>query len=183
MEKVKILGISGSARKGSYNTAVINYISENHAENIEFEILDITKLPMFNQDLEQNVPDEVKKFIEKIAEADGFIISTPEYNYSLPALLKNALDWGSRGEKKGFNNKYVGIISASPSMLGGSRVQYHLRQICVCLNLIPVNKPEIFIAQANEKIDKNGNINDEVTKKMITDLVTEVVYHIKKDIH
>ncbi len=68
-------------------------------------------------------------------------------------------------------------------MLGGSRVQYHLRQICVCLNLIPVNKPEIFIAQANEKIDENGNINDEVTKKMITDLVTEVVYHIKKDIH
>lgn len=182
MKKIKLLGISGSARTGSYNTAIIKYLEKNHNENIDFEMLDISKLPMFNQDLEADLPDVVKEFIEKIKQADGFIISTPEHNFSIPALLKNALDWGSRGETTGFDKKYVGIVSASPSMLGGARVQYHLRQVCVCLNLNAVNQPEVFIAKAHEKIDENGIVTDEFTKKMLAKLLEEVIYNIKKDI-
>lgn len=180
MEKIKIIGLCGSARKNSYNMSVLNYIKNNHQEDIEFESLDITNLPMFNQDLEENLPQTVKEFILQLKSADGFLIVTPEHNYSIPALLKNALDWGSRSDEQVFNQKPVSLISASPGMLGGARVQYQLRQVFVCLNLISLNRPEVFISKVHDKIDENGNITDEYTKKKVIEIFRELVNTVKK---
>lgn len=184
MEKIKIVGISGSDRKGSYNTALLTYLSTQMLDNVDFKIIDITKLPFFHQDLETSNPEEVLKFRGELKEADAFVLATPEYNYSIPPLLKNALDWGSRGDGKEFEQKYVGIISASPSILGGARAQYQLRQICVCLNLLVLNRPEVFVSKAYEKIDQSGQIIDEGTKERLNELFQQLIVHVqtKKDI-
>ncbi|MDD3341375.1 MAG: NAD(P)H-dependent oxidoreductase [Bacilli bacterium] len=178
---MKIIGLCGSARKKSYNRAVLQYIKENHKENIELEILDLTTLPMYNQDLESDLPKEVIEYVEKLKQADGFVIITPEYNYSIPALLKNALDWGSRSREAVFDSKPACLMSASLSIFGGARVQYHLRQVLVCLNVITMNKPEVFISKASEKIDENGNITDAYTKEKVLGAFHTFINGIKKE--
>ncbi len=113
--------------------------------------------------------------------ADGVILATPEYNYSLPPVLKNALDWASRGDIKPFDAKHLAIMSASLSLLGGVRAQYHLRQVCVALNIKVLNKPEVFVMKANEKFDGHGHLIDEYTKKAIVRLMEELINQIRED--
>lgn len=172
---MKIIGICGSARKHSYNMALLNYINNDHDKNINFEIINISNLPLFNEDLEESQPLEVTNYINKLMTADAFIIATPEYNYSIPPLLKNALDWASRAEINPFENKYISIISASLGMLGGARAQYHLRQVLVALNANVINRPEVFVGLVNEKIDDNGNIIDKHTKGKVMDAFNQLV--------
>jgi len=180
MNKINIVGISGSTRTNSYNTSILKFIKESISSNINFEILDISKLPMFNEDIEEPTPEEVALFRSKLILADGFVIVTPEHNYSIPALLKNALDWASRGDENVLENKYVAILSASPGLLGGARAQYQLRQICVALNLVPINRPEVFISRVNEKINHDGVITDDKTKELILELVNALMQKIDK---
>jgi len=120
--------------------------------------------------------EKVKEFKRKIRESDAILISTPEYNYSIPGVLKNALDWAARpyGDNP-FEGKPVAIMSASIGMLGGARAQYHLRQVLVYLNTITINKPEVFVAFAHKKFDENGNLVDEETKKYIAELLRNLV--------
>lgn len=121
------------------------------------------------------MPDSVIDFKTKLSKADAILISIPEYNYSIPPVLKNALDWSSREYSLPLYGKPLAIMSASPGMLGGARVQYHLRQVCVQLNMIPLNKPEVFIAKANTKFDEAGNWVDEKTKQSIKRILEALV--------
>lgn len=177
---VNIVGLSGSLRKNSYNLSTLRFIKENLPEGVNLDILDISLLPMFNEDLEKTNPKEVEMFKQKIKEADGIVIATPEYNYSIPPILKNALDWASRGEVKVLSGKPLAITSASPSLLGGVRVQSQLREICVSLDLRPLNKPEVFIMKAYEKFDDNGILIDDDTKNLILKLMHSLIDEIKK---
>src|SRR4030042_4154394 len=141
--KIKILGFAGSLRKQSYNRAILAAALEMVPENTTLEIFDLEGIPPFNQDLELQPPDRVKEFKARIRGADAILIATPEYNYSIPGVLKNAIDWASRpyGDNA-FDGKPVGVIGASVGMLGTARAQYHLRQSFVFLNLLPLNRPE-----------------------------------------
>ncbi|WP_337860336.1 NAD(P)H-dependent oxidoreductase [Ferroplasma sp.] len=176
METIKIAGFGGSLRKESYSRYLLENTSKLMPENSKLEILDISNFPFMNQDKENNYPENVKKFKKQIKEADGLLIVTPEYNYSIPGYLKNVLDVASRpyGDNP-FSGKPIAIMSASIGMLGGSRAQYHLRQVCVFLNMIPVNTPEVFVTFAQDKFDENGNLKDEMTKKFAGQLMQNLV--------
>jgi len=133
-------------------------------------------VPPFNQDLEQTPPARVKVFKSRIRTADALLIATPEYNYSVPGVLKNAIDWASRpyGDNV-FENKPVALMSASDGMLGGARAQYHLRQTLVTLNMHPLNRPEVIVASVDEKTDEKGIITDEKTRKRIKIMLERLV--------
>ncbi|MCX8189555.1 MAG: NAD(P)H-dependent oxidoreductase [Nitrososphaeria archaeon] len=180
-EKIKILGFAGSLRKDSYNKALLKAASELAPKNVILEIFDLEQIPLFNQDLENNLPDKVKEFKKKIREADAILIATPEYNYSFSGVLKNAIDWASRpfGDNS-FKGKPVAIMSASVGTFGGARAQYHLRQVLVGLDMHPINKPEVMVPFADEKFDENGNLVDEETREYIRELLKNLVNWAKK---
>ena len=165
-----IIAILGSLRKASFNRMLLNAAVELAPADLTIEIADISKFPLYNQDVEDaGAPDAVKKLQEQIRSADGILFVTPEYNYSMSGVIKNAIDWASRPPKENpFNGKPCAMMSASTSLLGGARAQYHLRQSCVFINLIPMNKPEVTLMKAQEKFDADGKLIDEATRKMLT---------------
>ncbi len=180
-KKIKILGLVGSLRKSSYNKALMRAALELTPENAEIEVFDIEPIPPFNQDFESQPPQIVKKFKAKIKEADALLIATPEYNYSIPGVLKNAIDAASRPYKdKIFDGKPVAIMSASTGRLGGARAQYHLRQSFVFLNMHPINYPEVMLSNAAESVDNNGRLTNEQTRQLIEQLLQELVKWTKR---
>lgn len=182
MNPIKIVGLNGSLRKGSYNLGALRAAKELLPQDAELEILDLSAIPFFNQDLEGGeLPAPVKDLQKKIAQADALLIATPEYNFSIPPVLKNALDWISRDPSRPFSNMPTAICSASMGFLGGARVQYHLRQVGVVLNLRILNQPEVFIATAHEKFDENGNLLDEETKQQLAKLTNALVKLVKTE--
>lgn len=171
-DQVKILGVSGSLRKGSYNTAALRAAVQLAPEGMTFEIADISEIPLYNDDVfKVAIPEPAKRFRDQIAAADGILFVSPEYNYSVPGHLKNAIDWASRPPDMPFSGKPAAIMGASGGMLGTARMQYHLRQISVFLNLFVMNRPEVMIGKAPEKFDAEGNLTDEMTKKVMTDFL------------
>jgi len=178
---IVILGFAGSLRKGSYNKALLRAAMELLPKDARLEIFDLEGIPPFNQDLETQMPEKVKEFKAKIRAADALLIATPEHNYSMPGVLKNAMDWASRpyGDNS-FEDKPVAIMSASIGMLGGARAQYHLRQTFVFLNMHPVNRPEVIVPFASQKIDENGRVTDETTRKFIRELLENLVDWTRK---
>ncbi|MCR6546837.1 NADPH-dependent FMN reductase [Dehalobacterium formicoaceticum] len=179
-KKIKIIAFTGSLRQGSFNKAALRAAQELVPEGASLEIIDLAGLPFFNEDIEAaGLPQVVVDFKNKLAEADAFLISTPEYNYSIPPVLKNAIDWASRGELLPLNGKPCALMSASPGMFGGARAQYHLRQVCVIVNLKPLNKPEVFIMGAHNKFDKDGKLIDEYTINAIKNLLKALVDKVK----
>lgn len=163
VERVVIVGFAGSLRRESYNKALLCAAIELMPKDAELEIFDIDGIPLFNQDLEGEMPAKVKEFKEKIRLADALLIVTPEYNYSFPGVLKNAIDWASRppGDNS-FEGKPVAIMSASIGTLGGARAHYQLRQVLVALNMYPINRPEVMVPLAGEKFLNLGReINHE----------------------
>jgi len=171
-----ILSFAGSLRKDSYNKAILRAAMELVPKDAKIEIFDLEGIPPFNQDLENRMPEKVKEFKAKIRAADAILIATPEYNYSMPGVLKNAIDWASRppGDNS-FEGKPVAIMGASPGRIGTARAQYHLRQVCVSLNMHPINWPEVFVALAHEKIDENGRLKDEETREIIRELLNSLI--------
>ena len=170
--QLNILGFAGSLRSGSYNKALLRAAVELMPENTTLEIFDIADIPPFNQDNEGDMPTKVRDFKSKIMKADALLIATPEYNYSVPGVLKNAIDWASRpyGDNP-FDGKPVAIMSASIGMLGGARAQYHLRQIFVFLNMYPINGPEVIVTFAHDKFDSQGRLIDQNTQKFLKQLL------------
>ncbi len=167
-DKIKILGFAGSLRKGSYNMAVLKSAVELVPKNAELEVFDLNGIPLFNQDTENPLPERVKEFKKRIRDADAILIATPEYNHSIPGVLKNALDWASRpyGDNS-FEGKPVAIMSASDGVMGGERAQWPLRQVFVYLDMHPINRPEIAIGNVSKKLDANGKLIDEDTEERI----------------
>ena len=174
--KIKILGFAGSLRKGSYNRAVLRSAAELVPQNAELEIFDLEGIPVFNQDMENSLPGRVREFKDKIRAADAILIATPEYNHSMPGMLKNALDWASRPSgDNSFEGKPVAIMSASPSTMGGISAQWSLRQVFVSLDMHPINKPEIVIANVSKKLDANGRLIDEDTREHVGKMLGALV--------
>ncbi len=171
-ETIRILGFAGSLRKGSYNKALLRAAVELAPKGSEVQIFDIEGIPPFSEDLESEPAAKVKDFKAAIEAADALLIATPEYNYSMPGVLKNAIDWASRpyGDNS-FTGKPVAIMGASIGTLGTARAQYHLRQCCVFVNMYPLNQPEVMVAMAQNKIDPAGRVIDEETRKRIAELV------------
>jgi chromate reductase len=179
--KINILGFAGSLRKGSYNRALLQVAFGLIPEEASLEVFELEGIPLFNQDLEGSMPEKVKEFKRKIRAADALLVVTPEYNYSVPGVLKNAIDWASRppGDNS-FDGKPVAVMSASTGMLGGARAQYHLRQSFVSLNMHPINKPEVLIILAGEKFDNEGRLVDEKAKELIRKLLEALVAWTRK---
>jgi len=159
---MKIAGISGSLRKQSTHRGILRAVEKHlNAKGIEYVEIDIADFPLYDQDLkDQGNPDSVQRAHDLLKSADAIVLASPEYNYSVTGVLKNAIDWFSRVENQAFNGKAVAIMGASPGM-GTARSQYHLRQILVFLNAYIVNRPEVMIAQASNKFDEQGNLTDE----------------------
>ena len=169
---VRILGFAGSLRKQSYNRAALRAALNLVPTGITLETFDLEGIPPFNQDHEREPPPAVRQFKAAVKAADAILIVTPEYNYSVPGVLKNAIDWASRpyGDSA-WDGKPVGIMGASIGMLGTGRAQYHLRQMFVFLNMFPLNQPEGLIANADEKFDDEGNLKDDKTAQKIRELL------------
>jgi chromate reductase len=173
---IRILGFAGSLRKNSYNKALLRLAVQLVPKTAVVETFDLEGIPPFNQDLETQLPQKVKEFKARIRAADAILIATPEYNYSIPGVLKNAIDWASRPySDNSFDGKPVAMMGASVGMLGTARAQYHLRQCFVFLNMYPINLPEVFVAYTQEKFDENGRLKDEKTKQLIAELLENLV--------
>jgi chromate reductase len=179
-----ILGIAGSLRRNSYNRGALRAAQELTPENAKIEVFDLDGIPPFNQDDDQHPPEKIAHFKARIRSADAILFVTPEYNYSIPGVLKNAIDWASRpyGDNS-WDGKPVAIMGASVGANGTARAQYHLRQVFVYLNVHALNKPEVMIGNAGERFDEQGNLIDENTKKHIRQLLESLVnwtrYHEK----
>jgi chromate reductase, NAD(P)H dehydrogenase (quinone) len=168
----KFVAISGSLRKGSYNTMALKVAQKIAPANIDIEHLGITDIPFFNADIHDiQFPEPVNLLAQKIKDADGLLLVSPEYNYSIPGVLKNTIDIVSRHPLKPFDNKAVAVMGVSPGLLGTVRMQYHVRQVMVFVNAWVVNKPEVMISQAKTKFDENGNLTDARTADFIKQLI------------
>ncbi len=179
--KIKILGFAGSLRKGSYNRSLLRAALDQVPADAELETFDLEGIPPFNQDLEGNPPAIVREFKARIRKADAILIVTPEYNYSTPGVLKNAIDNASRpyGDNA-FDGKPAAIMGASIGMLGTARAQYHLRQSCVFLNMVPLNQPEVMVPFCADKFDAGGRLTDQKTKEKIEELLEALVGWTRK---
>lgn len=175
-DAVRILGIAGSLRRQSYNRAALRAAVELVPAGATLEIAELDGIPGFNQDDEKNPPETVVELKKKIRAADAILFVTPEYNYSVPGVLKNAIDWASRpyGDSA-WAGKPVAVMGASVGAMGTGRAQYHLRQMFVFLNMYPVNQPEVMIAYAGERFDAAGNLTHEPTKEFMRKLLQALV--------
>jgi chromate reductase len=168
-------------RKNSFNRAALRAAVELAPKGAHLETFDLEGLPLFNQDLEGEPHARVQEFKSRIRAADAILIATPEYNYSIPGVLKNAIDCASRpyGDSA-WTGKPVAIMGASVGMAGTARAQYHLRQCFVFLNMHPVNQPEVMISRASERFDSSGRLSDETSRKLIGELLAELVAWTKR---
>ncbi len=171
-----ILGISGSLRKQSLNTAALRACGELLPPDVTMSIVDLALIPVYNEDLRvQGLPEPVQHVREQIRAADALVIATPEYNFSIPGMLKNAIDWASRPPDQPFDGKPIAIIGATPGGLGTSRAQYHLRQVFVYLNGHLLNRPEVFISGAPNKFDADGRLTDAATSENLGKMLAALV--------
>jgi chromate reductase len=172
---MKILGICGSLRQASYNGMALRAARKLAPAGIEVEIADIAGIPMYNDDVRTaGEPAAVTQLKAQVRAADAVLLVSPEYNFSVPGVLKNTLDWMSRPPEPPFDGKPVAIMGASGGPLGTARGQYHLRQVLVYMNTFTVNKPEVFIGNAQTKFNAEGELTDETTAKFITDLLVSL---------
>ena len=166
---IHVFAIAGSLRAGSFNCKTLATAVELAPQDMTFDVYGrLGEIPLYNEDVrERGFPPAVEDLSARIRAADALLFVTPEYNYSLPGVLKNAIDWASRPPDQPFAGKPGAIMSASIGMVGGGRAQYHLRQVFVALNVLLLNKPEITIPAAHTKFDEAGHLTDEATRTLI----------------
>jgi chromate reductase len=175
LSRIKLLGISGSLRAQSYNSGALSVVGSVLPEDIEFDVASLSDLPFYNADVEQRgFPAAVEDFRRSVAAADALIFAVPEYNFSVPGVLKNALEWLSRPPNPPTNGKPCAMFGASVSPLGTARGQFHFRHICVSLNMIAVNAPHVDITNAKTKFDAQGRLTDQASIDLIRQLVGEL---------
>ena len=175
-QPIRILGIAGSLRRKSYNRAALRAAQQLAPEDAVIDIFELDGIPVFSEDNERHPPVKIVELKKRIREADAILFVTPEYNYSIPGGLKNAIDWASRpyGDNA-WNGKPVAVMGASLGTLGTARAQYHLRQVFVFLNMLAINQPEVMIANAGQNFDAEGNLTNETTKNHIRQLLANLV--------
>jgi len=176
-----ILGIAGSLRRASYNRAALRAAQALAADGVRLEICELDGIPLFNQDLEREPPAAVVELKRRVRAADAILFATPEYNHSMPGVLKNAIDWASRpyGDSA-WAGKPVAVIGASSGVAGTVRAQAHLRQIFVTLDMPAVNQPQVLIANAAQKFDAEGNLTDDTARELIGQLLQNIVAWTRK---
>jgi chromate reductase, NAD(P)H dehydrogenase (quinone) len=186
---IQLTGISGSLRKGSYNTALLHAAAGLLPEDVSMEIFQIGDLPHYNEDLDiptaKQRPARVQAFRDLLARTDGLLICSPEYNYTIPGLLKNAIDWASRGEDSPLLEKPVAIMGATISLWGTVRMQMDFHNIFLYMNMKPVYKPEVLIAQAKNKFDDKGNLTDNTSRELVRkklEALKNLIIHEKEGI-
>ena len=181
MPDFSILGIPGSLRKASFNRHALVAAQALVPAGAALEIFELEGIPPFNQDQEKQPPARVTELKAKVRAADAILFATPEYNYSIPGVLKNAIDWASRpyGDNA-WQGKPVAVMGASVGILGSARAQYHLRQCFVFLNMYPVNQPEVLIASAAQRFNERGELTDETSRELIRKLLAELVAWTKR---
>lgn len=179
---MKIVAIVGSIRKESYNKKLVFFMKKYFHDTVDIEILPIAELPIYNEDHELTPPDIVKNIKKKIAESDGILIATPEYNHSIPGVLKNALDWFSRVDKV-MVNKPVMIVGGTAGALGTVRAQIHLRQILNSPGISALTLPgnEVLIGAIHEKLDASGKLIHEPTVNFINNVMNNFIDWIQKN--
>lgn len=171
-ESMNILAISGSLRGDSFNTRALNAAAKAAPEGIALTVIDLAGIPLYREeDYQQGFPAAVDALRTSIRQADALLISTPEYNYSFPGVLKNAIDWVSRPPEQPFAGKPTAIMGAAAGALGTARAQYHLRQVFVFLDALVLNKPEVMIGAAHTRFDERGELTDEPTRERLGELV------------
>ncbi|RMH70000.1 MAG: NAD(P)H-dependent oxidoreductase [Gemmatimonadetes bacterium] len=168
MNNLRILGIAGSLRQKSYNKMLLRAVQDVAPDHLLMNIFDLNDIPLYNGDVEsEGDPPAVKHLKKAIDQADAVLFATPEYNYSIPGVLKNAIDWASRPPRP-LHGKPAAIIGATMGQYGTVRAQNHLRQVLTASqNMMVMNKPEILIAKAQEKFDKDGNLIDGLTRDFL----------------
>jgi chromate reductase len=172
---MKVLGICGSLRKGSYNAMALRAAQKLVPQGMTLDIADISQIPLYNDDVRlAGEPAAVAALKAQIRAADAVLLATPEYNFSIPGVLKNTLDWMSRPPEPPFDGKVVALMGASPGPVGTARVQYDLRKVLVFMNAFTVNKPEVFISNSASRFNAEGELTDEATAKFIGDLLVSV---------
>lgn len=166
---MNVLALCGSLRVASYNAALLRAAIELAPPGMTITPYSLAPVPMFNGDLIQDgtFPATVDALREAVANADALLFVSPEYNYSIPAVLKNAIDWISRAPNPPAGGKPAAVMGVSPGMLGTARMQYHLRQVGVFLDLHFLNKPEVMVGKAAEKFDAELRLTDEATRKVV----------------
>ena len=172
MTALNVVALSGSLREKSYNTALLREAARLSPSGMEVAIASIREIPLYDADLEaRGMPAPVTELSERIKNADALLIATPEYNFSIPGVLKNVIDWLSRPPlDQVLARKPVAIIGAG-GRLGSARAQYHLRQVCGCLSMLPVPRPEVFLLNAWDQFDAQGRLKDEASAKALSDLL------------
>ncbi len=171
-DSINILAIAGSLRAGSVNRCAVRADIELAPAGVTVTEAEIGDIPFYSEDTEaEGFPEAVLRLGQQVAQADAVLFATPEYNYSIPGVLKNAIDWVSRLPGRPFAGKPAAIIGVSPGNIGTARAQYHLRQIGVSLDLHFINKPEVMIGQSVAKFDADGRLSDEDTKARIAELI------------
>jgi chromate reductase len=172
---IKLLGISGSLREQSYNSGALRSIAYLLPEGMQFEIADLAPLPFYNPDVEQaGLPAPVARFRADVTAADALIFAVPEYNFSLPGVLKNALEWLSRPPNPPANGKPCALFGASVSPLGTARGQFHFRHVAVSLNMILVNVPHVDINSAKTKFNEQSDLTDQPSLDSLRQLLNEL---------
>jgi chromate reductase len=178
---VKILGIAGSLRRGSFNASALRAAKELAPAGMTIDIFDIAAIPLYNEDVKvQGFPPVVADLRARIKAADGLLLATPEYNYSTSGVLKNAIDWASRPPEQPFDGKPIALMGASGGALGTARAQYHLRQMFIFLNAHMLNRPEVMIGGAPSKFDAEGKLTDQPTRDFLVTMLTAFKAWIEK---
>lgn len=186
-EKVKVLGIAGSLRQGSYNRGLLRAARELAPEDMEIQIFDnetLTMIPPYNEDVrQQDEPETVEILKREIEHADALLFAVPEYNHSMSGILKNAIDWASRPPSESpLDGKPIGIMGVAIGRSGTVRAQMHFRQVCVFTNMLPLNKPAVQVTNAADKFDADGKLTDENTRGYVKRL-TEALLDWARIIH
>ncbi len=178
---IKIVAISGSLRADSYNTKLLRAFKNLASSDVDIDILNISNLPLFNEDLEANFPQVAWDLKKKIEEADAVIFASPEYNRGITSALKNAVDWASRPwGKNSFEGKVVAVTGASSGAIGTAVSQQDLKKIMLYLDSYVIGQPEFFLGIAQNKFDETGNVIDEKTKEHITGLLEVIISRVKQ---
>ena len=178
---IRVLGISGSLRRGSYNSAALRAAQELTPQGMTIDIFDLAPIPLYNEDVKaQGYPDSVAELRRRVKEADGVLLATPEYNYSVSGVLKNAIDWISRPPEQPFDGKPIAVMGASMGLFGTARAQYHLRQMFVFMNGYVLNRPEVMIAQAQTRFDAEGKLTDQPTRDIMGALLTSFAAWVRR---
>jgi chromate reductase len=181
MSKVRLLGLVGSLRRASVNRALVVAVAETLPPDATLTIYDgLGELPLFNTDISPE-PESAARLKAAIAAADGLVVASPEYNYTVTGVMKNAIDWATRpANTSPLRGKPVGLVSASIGMSGGMRAQYHLRQIFVYTDSPVMSQPEVLIPRSNERFDAEGRLTDESTRELLAKFGAAMVTWVKR---